>query len=230
MPADDEMKAIWTDHAAGRLTDDEAQAAAEAVDRRRSGQGRTTGPSDQPMPASARRKPGAKRPKVFGYTYGRAIDRNARVRLMHRARCFMRRTEPGRAYGELTAKHVQVLEALLGFLNWKDGRCFPSLAKLAERAGCAISTAQLAIAALERVGLLSWVHRLKRVWIDGRTRVHRTSNGYAFGCDTETRRRTRDSRAIPSLAAFVAAEPERAFEGAKGRQDIVSWDRSRARN
>jgi len=45
-------------------------------------------------------------------------------------------------------QHVQVLEALLGFLNWKDGRCFPSLERLAERAGCAISTAQLAIAAL----------------------------------------------------------------------------------
>jgi DNA-binding transcriptional MocR family regulator len=100
---------------------------------------------------------------------------------MHRARAFMRRAQPGRAYGELTAKHVQVLETLVyGFLNSRDGRCFPSLAKLAERAGCAVSTVQLAIAALERVGLLSWVHRLKRLWVDGRWRVHRTSNGYVI--------------------------------------------------
>jgi hypothetical protein len=30
------------------------------------------------------------------------------------------------------------------------------------------------------VGLLGWVHRLKRVWVDGRWRVHRTSNGYTI--------------------------------------------------
>jgi hypothetical protein len=56
---------------------------------------------------------------------------------MHRARALMRRTEPGRAYGELTAKHVQAFEAMLfRFLNARDGRLFPSLARLAEAVGC----------------------------------------------------------------------------------------------
>jgi Helix-turn-helix domain len=182
---DAELKAIYRALAEGRVTAEAAGAAEEALHARRAGRGRAR-PADPPRAATAH---GRRRPKVFGYTYGRPLDRNERARLLHRARCFMRRTAPGRAYGELTAKHVQVFETLVyGFLNSRDGRCFPSLTKLAERAGCAVSTVQLAIAALERGGLLSWVHRLKRLWVDGRWRVHRTSNGYAFdSSDTETR-------------------------------------------
>jgi hypothetical protein len=134
----------------------------------------------------------------------------------------MRRTAPGRAYGELTAKHVQVLEALVyGFLNSRDGRCFPSLAKIAERAGCAVSTVQLAIAALERVGLLGWVHRLKRVWGDGRWRVHRTSNGYSLNpSDTEMAQRSAIPVFSPSLRAACGGErtPSPTAKEAFGRE------------
>jgi hypothetical protein len=57
---------------------------------------------------------------------------------MHLARCLMRRTEPGRAYGQLTAKAVSVLNALLwGFHNSKSGLCFPSYETIAAAAGCA---------------------------------------------------------------------------------------------
>jgi Helix-turn-helix domain len=53
----------------------------------------------------------------------------------------MRRTEKGKAYGEITAKALAVLEALLcGFHNARSGLCFPSYEKIAERAGCARST------------------------------------------------------------------------------------------
>ena len=45
---------------------------------------------------------------------------------MHRARCLARRTEKGRAYGQITAKTVAVLEALLWtFHNAGSGLCFP---------------------------------------------------------------------------------------------------------
>jgi hypothetical protein len=170
-----------------------------------------------------------RREKVFGYTYGPALDRNARARLMHRARGFMRRTAPGRAYGELTAKHVQVFETLVyGFLNSRDGRCFPSLAKLAERAGCAISTAQLAIAALERVGLLGWVHRLKRVWVDGRWRVHRTSNGYAFdSSNAETRQRSPTQDFSSSLRAAFGGERTPPKAGKEALREGAGGDRRR---
>jgi hypothetical protein len=59
------------------------------------------------------------------------MDRNAKTRLLMRARILSRRTEPGKHYGRITAKDVAVLEALaLTFHNAADGRCFPSLAKL----------------------------------------------------------------------------------------------------
>jgi hypothetical protein len=65
-----------------------------------------------------------------------------------------------------------------------------NVATNAERAGCARSTVYEAIRALERLGVLSWVNRIKRVreYVPGlfgnasawRWRVVRTSNAYAF--------------------------------------------------
>jgi Helix-turn-helix domain len=140
-----------------------------------------------PRPASARPK---RREKVFGVGRGLPLDRNARARLMHRARALMQRTAPGKHYGPVTAKALAVLEALLWrFHNAKDGRCFPSYPRIAEAAGCAYSTVSAAIQALEAAGLLEWVNRIKRVrkWAPGlpgigasRIRVVRTSNAYAF--------------------------------------------------
>ena len=127
---------------------------------------------------------------MFGHGRPRALDRNAKARIMHLARCLSRRTEKGKAYGEVTAKALSVLEALLWhFHNAKSGLCFPSYETIAEAAGCARSTVAEAIKALEDVGILSWVNRIKRVAEPCRdlfghrmrkTRVIRTSNGYAF--------------------------------------------------
>ena len=131
-----------------------------------------------------------RREKMFGVGRPRALDRNAKVRIMHWARCLSRRTEKGRAYGVVTAKALAVLEALLwAFHNAKSGLCFPSYERIAEAAGCARSSIAGALHALEDAGVLSWVHRLKRVrepcpdllgdngW---RWRVLRTSNAYDF--------------------------------------------------
>src|SRR5580692_5487607 len=66
----------------------------------------------------------SKREKVFGLRRPRALDRNAKVRIMHWARCLSRRTEKGRAYGIVAAKALAVLEGLLwGFHNAKSGVC-----------------------------------------------------------------------------------------------------------
>ena len=127
---------------------------------------------------------------MFGLGRPRTLDRNAKVRIMHWARCLARRTEKGKAYGQITAKALAVLEALLwGFHNACSGLCFPSYEKIAEAAGCARSTVAEALKALEDAGILSWVNRIKRVrercpdllgdkgW---RWRVLRTSNAYNF--------------------------------------------------
>jgi len=109
---------------------------------------------------------------------------------MTRARGLSRRTEKGKHYGQVTAKALAVLEALLwGFHNARSGLCFPSYETIAEKAGCARSTVAEAIKALEEAGILSWVNRIVRVrercedlfgkW-GVRSRVIRTSNAYHF--------------------------------------------------
>ena len=132
-----------------------------------------------------------RREKMFGPGRPRLLDREGRVRLMYRARCLARRKARGRAYGEIGAKALAVLEVMLwGFLNDRDGRCFPSYEKIAERAGAARSTVAEAIKALEDAGLLTWVNRLVRrrersPHGDGwRWRVLRTSNAYVFAGST----------------------------------------------
>jgi Helix-turn-helix domain len=131
-----------------------------------------------------------RREKLFGDGRPQPLDRNAKVRVMTLARTLMRRTEPGRHYGTISAKFCAVLEALLfGFHNAHTGRCFPSYDTIAERAGCARSTVYEAIRALEAAGVLTWVNRIARIrepvldlfgqWAT-RWRVIRTSNAYAF--------------------------------------------------
>jgi hypothetical protein len=64
---------------------------------------------------------------MFGLGRPRALDRNAKVRIMHWARCLSCRSEKGRAYGVVTAKALAVLEALLwAFHNGRSGVCLPS--------------------------------------------------------------------------------------------------------
>src|SRR5271165_728421 len=130
------------------------------------------------------------REKLFGDGRPRPMDRNAKARVMVYARALMRRTEAGKAYGQITAKALAVLEALLwGFHNARSGLCFPSYERIAEAAYCARSTVAEAIKSLEDAGILSWVNRIKRVAETSldlfghrtrKTRVLRTSNGYIF--------------------------------------------------
>jgi len=142
------------------------------------------------MPLIGKLKFKARREKLFGNGRPRPLDRNAKVRITHLARCLSRRTEKGKAYGALTAKALSVLEVLLWvFHNARSGLCFPSYERIAEAACCARSTVAEAIKALEDAGILSWVNRIKRVaettpdlfgHSTRKTRVIRTSNGYAF--------------------------------------------------
>ncbi len=130
------------------------------------------------------------RPKVFGDGPRRPMDRNAKARLMVFARSLKakRSGDAGRHYGELTAKTVDVLEALLfEFHNARTGQCNPSYQRIAEKARCARSTAQAAMSALEQAGLLTWVNRIERRSAPAAyrgsgpiVRVFRTSNAYRF--------------------------------------------------
>jgi Helix-turn-helix domain len=131
-----------------------------------------------------------RRAKMFGEGRLVPLDRNAKARIMVLARALSRRTEKGKHYGEITAKFLDVLAALLwGFHNAATGKCFPSYERIAERAHCGRTTVYEAIHALEAVGIMTWVNRITRVkeWgadlfgrAKNRIRVIRTSNAYTF--------------------------------------------------
>jgi hypothetical protein len=126
-------------------------------------------------PANAR--PG--RRKIFGTGRQSSIDRNDRARVMLLADASRRR-------GNITIAAVDVIRALLyKFANLKDGRCIPSHARLAEAAGCCERTVGRCLQALEEVGLVAWVHRIRRIKessgaLVSTWRVERTSNSYDF--------------------------------------------------
>jgi hypothetical protein len=157
---DELARKLWRAHEEGHLADADAEAASEAVQARRDALAGHPTPNPSKavlgLPGGSGRHP--RREKVFGLGRLRALDRNAKVRIMHWARCLSRRTEKGRAYGAVTAKALAVLEALLwAFHNARSGLCFPSYEAIAEAAHCARSTVAEAIRALEDAGILSWV-------------------------------------------------------------------------
>lgn len=131
-----------------------------------------------------------RREKVFGDGDPLPLDRNAKARIIALARALMRKAEPGKHYGEITAKAYAVFEALLwGFHNARSGLCFPSYEAIAEKAGCARSTVAEALKALEAAGLLSWVNRITRIRIAerdlfgrlvSRWKLIRITNAYRF--------------------------------------------------
>ena len=129
---------LWSAHGEGRLTDADAEAISCTIDARRAALKAKAAGGPGPAPRGACKRPdasrrhprpssGRRREKMFGSGRPRALDRNAKVRIMHRARCLARRTEKGRAYGQITAKAIAVLEAILWtFHNAGSGLCFPS--------------------------------------------------------------------------------------------------------
>jgi Helix-turn-helix domain len=162
---------------------------------------------------------------MFGMGRPEALDRNAKIRIMHLARCLSRRTEKGKAYGQITAKAIAVLEALLwGFHNARSGLCFPSYEAIAEAAHCARSTVAEAIKALEDAGILTWVQRIKRIrercgdllgdhgW---RWRVLRTSNAYSFRDPSPATDRPAAGRADSSKSEKPTETPIQAFSSVR---------------
>lgn len=131
-----------------------------------------------------------RRQKIFGEGRCIGLDRNAKCRIRILAHALRRATEAGRHYGRLTAKHIDVLDALLwAFHNAGSGKCYPAYERIAERAGTARSTVYEAIHALEAVGILTWVNRLVRVrevtrdlfgHVTTKWQVLRSSNWYMF--------------------------------------------------
>jgi hypothetical protein len=231
---DETARLLWRAHAEAQIPDAGAGAISEAIEARRTvlaGQ-RTQTQSKAALRLSRGFGPRHGREKMFGLGRPRALDRNAKVRIMHWVRCLSRRTEKGRAYGVVTAKALAVLEALLwAFHNAKSGLCFPSYERIAEAAGCARSTGAEALKALEEAGVLTWVQRIKRVreacpdlmgdngW---RWRVLRTSNAYNF-CDPGCPDSSKSEKPPGTSNQDFFSSSETAFGGEMSASGAPSW-------
>jgi Helix-turn-helix domain len=132
-----------------------------------------------------------RREKAFGVGRAVPLDRNAKCRIAAYARTWSARNrQPRQHKGPITRAFLDVLQALLwGFHNSRDGRCFPSYERIAEKSECARSTVAEALKALEWAGILTWQHRCTRIRercidlfgrINWRWRLIRTSNAYVF--------------------------------------------------
>jgi hypothetical protein len=133
----------------------------------------------------------SRREKVFGPGRAVPLDRNAKARIVAYARAWSaRQRRPGQHKGPITRAFLDVLEALLwGFHNSRSGCCFPSYARIAEKAQCARSTVAEALKVLEWAGVLTWQNRITRALVrqrdlfgrwSHRWTVIRTSNAYVF--------------------------------------------------
>jgi hypothetical protein len=178
---------------------------------------------------------GARREKVFGPGRAVPLDRNAKARIAAYARAWSARNrQPRQHRGPITRAFLDVLQALLwGFHNSRDGRCFPSYERIAEKAECARSTVAEALKVLEWAGLLTWQHRITRVLVRerdlfgqsaSRWRVIRTSNAYvfadpksqpaaAFGCKSENLAGTPNQETL-DLPSAPARDPDSPLERA----------------
>ncbi len=77
---------------------------------------------------------------------------------------------------------VTVLRALLKHLDFKTGRLFPAIVKIAEQAGCHRNSVVAALRRLKHHGFIDWVRRSTRTGNEGEFAPQReqTSNAYFF--------------------------------------------------
>jgi hypothetical protein len=216
-----EAQQLWLAWGRGEINDEAAQAAAESMREKKRAEGRGGRLLAKPTPAThCKRMRPCDREKMFGDGRCKPLDGNAKARIWHYARALSHRIEKYKHYGPLTAKHVRVLGALLWkFHNADSGRCFPGYDKIKDEADCCRDTVYEAIHNLERLGILTWVHRIKREreCVPGlfgdksarRWRVVRTSNAYTFNdpkpskSEIPTRTTTQDL----TRTSFLGAEP-----------------------
>jgi hypothetical protein len=108
----------------------------------------------------------------------RAIDREARVKILNRAEVMEVRTkQPGQRSGVLGQSGLRVLRCLLiDFCNVPTGRCCPGYKAIKAKTGFALNTIAGALHRLENSGLLQITRRLIRTSQGAR----QATNAYVF--------------------------------------------------
>lgn len=124
-----------------------------------------------PAPKSQSVLGGHRRKKIFGAALPSVLSRSEKWVQSELASRLLRR-----AHIHLSCYRVWL--AVLDFHVVSTGLCFPSYEAIADRAGVSRRSVANALAALERLGVLSWSHRLKRA--SGGAAPERSSNSYLF--------------------------------------------------
>ena len=134
------------------------------------------------LSSSTCESPRPRREKLFREKPGIPLDREAKVRIMAYARGYnAKHRREGQHQGPITWAFFRVLKAMLWeFHNNRTGYCFPSYETIAEKARCCRDTVYEAIRVLEASGILDWVNRFDKIFIEGSWQVIRTSNAYLF--------------------------------------------------
>ncbi len=144
-----------------------------------------------------------------------------------------------RADRRLRRTDLTVLKALLHHLDFATGRLFPTLATIAQVAGCHVNAVKNGLARLRAHGLLSWKRRTIRTGAVGERGPQReqTSNAYYFEHREKMPRRlwqrysqilTMKLRRLGNVPAALQRAPERAHDatqaavGATGLRQAVA--------
>ena len=154
---------IWREHAAGRLSDEEAQSLSEAIHARSEAfSGRTAFQSPLPLPA-----PGAPAGRSFGRSWSFSTGR-VRPRSPDTLRSAGRRQDVARSNPlppSLSCQFTEHERAALEIVarRWMEaGRCDLTMSEIAGRAGVSDSTARRALRHAVQLGLVEVQQRRRR--------------------------------------------------------------------
>src|SRR4051794_36719889 len=112
-----------------------------------------------------------------------ALSRKEAAKLWHKARRWDRETrQPDRHGGIIGRTALAVLYTLaFDFLNYRTGRCDPSLDMIAHKAGCCRRAVVDALVRLRDLGLLVWQRRCEETRdAKGRFRLRQRTNAYGL--------------------------------------------------
>jgi hypothetical protein len=165
------------------------------------------------------------------------LDRNERIRLVHKFRALTRRAwvskETGKHRGVITRTAESVFGALM-YLTEKYGRVFPSLEGLAHLAMCCRQSVVTALDDLERLGFVTRIRRIRQVQtplgfttrqITNAYRVHEPTSGLGLLATlvfaTESNSSTPSAHRVNSLNSAGAADPKNPLAQALARLETL---------
>jgi hypothetical protein len=137
------------------------------------------------------------------------MPKKAAVKLWHRARDFDRQTRRKDHHGGAVG-HValQVLHTLIfDFLNYASGRLDPSYAAIARKANVCVRSVATAIQRLRALGVLNWVRRCAKTWVEGRFVLEQDTNAYAVLPASQWRGYSEPPEAPPPAAGTWGNHP-----------------------